>query len=387
MRYLVVTKNSDTFNNPSLDAFFKISLENQIKIYLISDNNYFHNFHKNVKVVSFNYFKIYPSNHFLLRFLKGFLNFIKEIEKKIVYIFLFKIIKFDSYFGIDPSGLVELHKLISKFKISSLKSNIVYWSFELTFSDEGALKFEEKNAVKKISHLIIQDQVRLKLILSEFQSLSDKKVHLIPVAPYLNCDVNFKLRDVRIIELLSQHNILYFGGSFTEWSGSEFIKELLSKGLPGNWLIYLNSRYGLSKEEILDLEKYNSCKRQIYISDFYINDFTEYIKFIKNFQCAICIYIPSNKSSFTGKNISYIGLSSGKFTSYLNAKIPIIFNKNEFYEELNKEYNFGISIDLCVNQLIEILNINSFPSYDSKTIPFLDIKKSINNLLADLNFK
>jgi hypothetical protein len=385
LRYLIVTKNSDTFNNPSLDAFFKICNENRIKIYLISPSNYFPNFHSNVKVISFEYFRIFGSNSLFVSWLKKMLNCFIDLKKYLIFFYLFRFLKFNSYFGIDPSGLIELNKLKHKFKFLTPKINIVYWSFELTFSDEGATKLEEKVAVEGVTNLIIQDQVRLNLLLSEFESLRHKKTHFIPVAPYIIHDNLMNYKDLLIDDLLRVNKIMFFGGTFTKWSGSELIIELLNLGLPDNWLIFLNSRFGLSKETIVELEKYNIKKKQIYINDKYYLDFNEYISLIKKFQCAFCVYIPSDNSSYTGKNISQIGLSSGKFTSYLNAEIPIIFNKNKFYDELNEEYKFGISIELCANQLLDILKNNSFPIYNRNCIPFLDIKKSINNLLIDLN--
>ena len=46
-----------------------------------------------------------------------------------------------------------------------------------------------------------------------------------------------------------------------------------------------------------------------------------------------------------GKNIEYIGLSSGKFSTYMMLGLPTIARNIEPYISLNTKYSFGALID------------------------------------------
>ncbi len=62
---------------------------------------------------------------------------------------------------------------------------------------------------------------------------------------------------------------------------------------------------------------------------------------------------------YAGKNLEEIGLSSGKFSTYMMLGIPTITTSNTVYKELNNKYHFGETINKMnelPNALIQIGN-------------------------------
>ena len=73
------------------------------------------------------------------------------------------------------------------------------------------------------------------------------------------------------------------------------------------------------------------------------------------FQNAIATYFPNNLDIFAGKNLEAIGLSSGKFSSYMMLGIPTITTNHFIYRFLNNKYKFGEIIN-TISELPDALN-------------------------------
>lgn len=381
MSIIIFTENSDTFNNPSLDAFFKIANQKSIKIFLLPNSNVFNNFHPNVYIISKEYFKIYLKNFIIIKLIKRIFNILIDSFQRKYLLYILKYKKTLCVIGVDCGGLLKCIQFFDEFNLSPSLYNVVYWSFELTFTDEGSDKLLEKKSCKYINHLIIQDIERLNNFLTEIPLTSNVKTHFIPVAPllnYLNITDSYLISNTHIKSKINSKKYLFFGGSFSDWAGASVIRDMLKIGLPENWVLYINSRFIMSDETLNYLFSYNYNREQVIVDCDYKKTFEELVSFVKGFDCALCLYTPNYLSPYTGKNIKDIGLSSGKMAVYLNAEIPIIYSNDYTLDRLNDVHKFGISVKPNANDIINILKYNELDfRYSYKHIPFLDTEKSI----------
>jgi glycosyltransferase involved in cell wall biosynthesis len=72
----------------------------------------------------------------------------------------------------------------------------------------------------------------------------------------------------------------------------------------------------------------------------------------------IGLYCPIYSGAYlhpnTGKNIKYIGLSSGKISTYLQNGLPIIVHDDTMYSQKIDKYNFGYAVK-SVDDIANIL--------------------------------
>jgi hypothetical protein len=59
------------------------------------------------------------------------------------------------------------------------------------------------------------------------------------------------------------------------------------------------------------------------------------------------VYFPDKVDYYAGKNITEIGLSSGKFSTYMMLGIPAVTSENITYKELNEKYDFGYTVSIA----------------------------------------
>jgi hypothetical protein len=384
MGLILFSKNHDTFNNPSIDALIQICIQNDISISFIIGGIHFKNQYKEIKVIlEPNNYRFYNKNFFNLKnLIKAILNFFNCL------IFYFKLSRLflhqkkGTIIGIDPGGIVWANNIYKMLWIFKRKFEIHYWSFELFFIDEGAEKMDEILACKNIKQLIIQDEVRGKLLIKENNISPDVKITYLPVAPIERRVENLTNLDLlpNLKEILKFKSLIFFG-SFKPWAGSNILLEALEKGLPKDWSAVIHSRFPISMEIKSQINRLISNGQKIYIDETYIKNFDDAIKYLKQFNCGLCLYIPDYKSIYTGKNIEHIGLSSGKFSMFINAGVNLICSKQEPFNEIIRKNKIGLCIDNSSDNLIQalnniklnnnIINIKSIYNIEEKFIKYL----------------
>jgi len=383
---LITTSNTDTYNNPTILGILTILQKKDIPVKVISTTNYFKNSFSNVEhinLIPFNFKMNYKS------ILKECIKFI-FFHLKISYLtlrFTPKII-----LGVDANGLIlatKFYKLYYLFRFKKIP--IDYLSFEIFFKEEGANKINEIEACKFIHRLVIQDSLRDKLLRTE--NNIDEKVHsyFIPVAPYLFNNSKKKVINFREKYKLSpQTKLIIFFGSFDNWSGAEWVLNLLKTNNVENIKFVIHSRYKLNvanetDHKLLELANKNS---NIIISNDYIEDSETTIEFLKQFDAGFVFYIQS-QSIYTGKNIFNIGLSSGKFSHLMAAGVPAITNNLPTYFELLKKYDFGyiinneIELQKLLNEEINfsLKKENCIKLFDEILNPKIDLDRYVENLI------
>ena len=359
---LFITKNSDTFNNPVLFSFFSFLEQKNEKSILICENNFFKsNFHKS-KILYFNQIKrpkirrnifLFAINIFTHLFFLLRIYFLKSKIKTII--------------GIDPEGLILANE-IKKLYLKNVPLD--YLSFEIRYENEYENKAEEIAACEGIRNLIIQDQLRDSIIRRENNIKKTVNSVFIPVSTADFCyestsSKNFNFRERYNISL--DEILLVSFGTLDNWSGAFLLKEIAKENLiPEKTRIIIHSRYPLNTNnsihrEVLEISKNNN---KLIICEDYIDSYSDTVSFLKQFDLGIALYIPERNKAYIGDNIYNIGLSSGKFSTYMRSQLPTIASDLPTYNELNKQYNFGYTIN-SLSEFSEVL----------KNIGNLDLKK------------
>lgn len=245
--------------------------------------------------------------------------------------------------GIDEFGYLLLHEL-SLFCPGATKYFI---SHELYFDDEidSNIKYLKDTAHKAITkaHLILStDEERLNSLLNN--SIHKNKLKLIdslciPVGYYSFHNIIKRRNDY-------QKNILYTG-TLSSTCGVDELVNLFS----------INedlSKYKIHFHSYHFYEKYqNSIFKNISFNCTPIPEASDYIKFASQFDIGLALYFPDqNVGAHFGKNINFIGYSSGKFSLLAMLSIPIICSANASFMDLNRRFKFGI----IINDITEIPN-------------------------------
>ncbi len=334
-----ITPKMDTFSNPTLTALIEELINRQFEVLLFGFEQLF----IPPKIRS----KI---KHFELPF--NFYKFegtAKNIRKLIAqYTDLFVKLKWkssvDNVICVDPMGLVAAGRVKEVFNIK-----LIYASFEIFFNDEffvqrkKILKELEMLYSRSVDSVIVQDK-RREILLREVNNFSPETSFIhIPVSPMplettlqpLNLHDRFKIPESKRIAIYS--------GSLQSWSGINEILSLFPDKWNNDYWFIVHSHHILKdgdpiREKIQELAG-KGCQITLHDRPFY--EYSDYAAFLLGCDVGFATYFPNPLDIFAGKNIQIIGLSSGKFSTYMMLGLPTITTNHKTYEELNEQYKFG----------------------------------------------
>lgn len=307
-------------------------LEHRIKILKnikLSTNNFLQSF------VNFNFRSFYYlTKHFLIT-----LNHLIQqlfINLKIMLKITWEALGYKNrLFGNDEFGYLLLHEL----SIFIRKSTKNFISHELYFDDEidPSIQFikDRSHKVAINSDLILSTDVeRYKILLdnSKYQKeLQNLDKICIPVG-YHSFPIPKAIQEC-------SNNILYTG-TISATCGVDEIVELFSKNKRlFSYNIHFHSYHMYNKYKSFSFDNISfNCTP--------IAEPSEYIKFVSQFDIGLALYFPDqNVGAHFGKNINFIGYSSGKFSLLAMLSIPIIVSANNSFLKLKQSYDFGIVIN------------------------------------------
>ncbi len=294
--------------------------------------------------------------------------FFKKIEKK-----YFCVIGVDT--GIIPAAkLSEYHK-----------SALGYISYEIFFKSEIGenAKKDEIIACRNVNFAIVQDPVRGKL-LSEENKIPIEKMIFIPVSGSKKYDreKNYYLHDELRID--RNKKIAISIGSIDNWTIPKKLLDNLNQWSE-DWVLVLHSRYGLGVVEN-DFFEYSKVNKNLFLSDLKTDRISDLTKILNSADVGIALYYPTFSGAWTGKNIKYIGFSSGKISTYLANGLPFITNLDYPYSMLFESVKPVCAIADDVLQIPEILkniNIHSEDCYNFFD-NFLNLEKTIKPVITKL---
>lgn len=394
-----VTLNQDTFSNPTLFALFqKLVLFNKPVILLCPPQS-FPNPFPQIEIITIPSYYISRPKFFFRSFNRTLTTLPKYLTGQLFLLSLAFKLKPQRIVGIDPLGIIMAQRLLSfiKHNLSKTKQiNLDYISFEIFFGDEckvDKLIETEIKACQKIDNLIIQDQLRERLVRKEKKIPTAVRSFFIPVSPITKISESSKQKKAGELHqryglTKGQKFFLHFG-TVDRWTGAEMLIETIEKGAIADNALYIHSRFKKGTNKYLDkISELSKSHENIIFSDVFIEDQQEMLTFVSQFDAGFCLYVPDEKD-WTGKNIFHIGLSSGKFSTYMAANLPTISSALPSYNELNKRYHFGYTVDNSEDICEIIANERDFGRfranckklYDSELDPEEPIKKYLRSFL------
>jgi GT2 family glycosyltransferase/Flp pilus assembly protein TadD len=338
-KILIIHPEGNINHNPNLTGIVEILAENNYCIHIISPKRteiYQHFESENVKLCLFNIGNVSDTEGFVILADKKFgssvelINYIKnDLEH------------YDFVIGIDR-GIIEA-SIIAKIK--QIPYGLI--SYEVFFKDETSREFKEKEieACKDLIFAVCQDQIRAGQLSSE-NCITPEKIIFVPVC-WRQTGIGKK--DYFLYDTLNidrRKKIALYMGSIDKWTMAEFIIDNF-RAWPEDWVLVIHNRYGLDEKTLFYYEK-NKQFSNIYFSDKPVSNQDKLRRIISSADIGIALYKSQYDGIWTGKNIKYIGMSSGKIASFLQNGVPVIVNEIGIMADYVKKYKLGLVISDCI---------------------------------------
>lgn len=382
-RILIIHPEGNIYNNPNLYEIIKL-LNNKYKLELFLPNlDVVHSsleFKQIIKIYNNIFNRIFNKvlkNYFLFKL------FYKILEK----IYLSKK-HYDLIIGVDQLGLILASELSQRLRVPY---GLI--SYEIFFQEECG--YEEKKLEIKASNnldfVIIQDEIRAKFLSIENKISVDKMITM-PVSSSKTYPYSRKYSIHNELSIPKNKKILIFVGSISNWTCID--KILINiHNFPDSWVLVLHDRYGDTQKRVQTLYPsiFKQKNKKIYFSNMKIKDTNDMHKLLHSVDLGLATYCPDFNNKYTGKNIEFIGLASGKINTYLQNGLPVVTTSNEVLEESIKENNLGFSIT-SLDEIPDILKhfkpsqrINdSCIEFFSKKLSFDNYSKNLLNIIDKL---
>lgn len=340
----VFTYNIDTFTNPTLLAFFEEALNrgHSVSVFMpkqvmgVPDNL------KELKL-----FTLHINSGLFPKCRVEILNVLKSTWCVVKN---WRATKNRIVIAVDPNGLC----IASRFLKILNSCAFGYFSFEIIFRDETKekhfidLKQNEVNSSKRIDFCIIQDEKREELLKQENQISDRCRFFQVPVAPQIKHQFSPMLKANH-----GRYRIVS-SGSMAVWSGVDAVLGCMNSQWNQDFCVEFHSRFKLLKDHTYrqKIEKMSRDGLPVSLHDEPFLEENEYHTYLNMFDIGLALYFPYKIKDdiYTGKNIDFIGLSSGKFSTYMMLGIPTITMFNPVYQSLNNEFRFGYVMQ-SINEL------------------------------------
>jgi len=241
--------------------------------------------------------------------------------------------------GIDDIGIYKA-KNIADF----LGVRYLFLSYEIMFDHEiekiggrtaKKNKKRAKNAAQSAVCAIAQDETR-RHILSKEYCVPEEKIYLMPVSnsgshriekSHYFYDKFFIPYDKKIL--------LYMG-----WMDIKQEQRMIEFAhyMPSDWVLVAHSRYKYKSS----IESDMVGKKLFFSFDAPVENLDEMGTLLSSCHMGFCSYEPDYTSIFTGDNIRYIGLSSGKTTTFLQYGVPVMVENMNIWDELVEQSKIGL---------------------------------------------
>jgi hypothetical protein len=221
--------------------------------------------------------------------------------------------------GVDTDGMIIAAHL------GQLKRRpTAYFSYEIIFAAEAG-KFRKRaeiNACRNISFAVVQDQVRGTHLARENQIAIGKLVYMPVAAAGASSAQPGWLRQKLGIQ--SDKKIALLMGSLEKWCGLNEILDSLPKW-PDDWCLVIHGRDGLNNSEIKGF--LDSHPTRIFVSSEPFETDRDLGAMLGDVDLGLAFYYPDYSSIWTGRNLKYVGLASGKIATFLRFGVPVMVNQ------------------------------------------------------------
>jgi hypothetical protein len=248
---------------------------------------------------------------------------------------------FSCVIGVDPDGLMLAHTLARGAALVYYSLELLL-SYELTSPTERQLKSEERELSRMAAFVIVQDEVRGRLLAEDNGLALDRLVH-VPNAPlgpprrqpsWFWHDRFDLPRDARVV---------IHSGSLGDWTGVEAIVGS-ANDWPLPWRLVIHTRYDAESSSYVDQLRSRSDPTRVFFSLKPVKR-QEYEPLIDGADAGVAFYVPHAGSAFTQRNVQTIGLSSGKLAYYARAGLPVVVNRASSVADLVESCSMGVAVD------------------------------------------
>lgn len=307
------------------------------------------------------------------------MHWIKQLlNNALINRYMYKEIDADLVIGVDRDGIIEASRIA---KVKGIPYGLI--SYEIFFEDETGQAFKkvERDACKDICFAVCQDSIRANELARE-NNISRDKIITIPVAGrgLKRGEKTYFLHHGLGID--SKKHIALFMGSVCEWTMANKLLKA-AENWPDDWVLVIHPRYG-SDDHIEVLMKQYEKSKKVYFSLNPVPRCGDLFNLIKSADIGISLYKPLFRDMYTGNNIKYVGLASGKFTTFMQHGIPVIMNEIGVLTKQVKQYKLG----LVVNDELFIKFPTEFRRYRERCYSYfeqvLDLDKTIQPLLETI---
>jgi hypothetical protein len=348
-RVLLIHPEGNSFNNPTLKCVIDLLLDEQVNV----DVRYFKTFapmpiQRGILLLPFG--RIYRSIKNTI-FNNSKFSFFAWVSIWLEWLFIYR--KYELIIGVDREGLIEAAMLS---RISS--TPFVLFSFEIMFECETshAYKTLERSAGKYVKYWFVQDTLRADHLQLE-NKLDPVKRVLIPLASTgKGMGSANRLRDR--LGIPSNRYVVLAIGSLTAWSMAREILISVSSW-PDDWVLIIHERYGRTAEALalIGVSVADLPKNKLYFSDQASVNVDCMDEIMAGVSVGLAFYSPNSNNPYTGNNLKYLGLASGKISTFLRYGIPVIMNDIGMYSTLAKENKFGVVVESpnCIGAMLPFL--------------------------------
>lgn len=254
-------------------------------------------------------------------------------------IFVYK--KYDLIVGVDRQGLIEagmLYRLV--------KTPFVFFSFEIMFESETSKHFKsiEKKMAQYVKQWFVQDEIRA-FYLQKENNLNPAIKTLLPLASSGTAEKHgARLRDQLGVPISRKVAIAI--GSISDWS---MVREIVSSVLkwPEDWVLIIHDRYGKTETELekLGCDINDVPKGRVFLSNHSSMLVDNMSDVLAGVSAGLALYRPNYNGPYTGDNLRYLGLASGKISTYLRYGVTPVMNDIGQYSSLAKIHGFGLIVE------------------------------------------
>lgn len=201
-------------------------------------------------------------------------------------------------------------------------------SYEIAFKDEIGEKdkYKEISACENLNFAICQDPLR-SYLLSRENKIPLEKILNIPVASCYNGPYN-KNNYLRVkFNIPNNKKIALYIGSMDTWTMIDVLINQVTNW-PDDWVLVLHPRYGENQSLLKYYQKIVKLglSKKIFFSKEPFPDINDLEKIICSADLGIALYQNQLESKYIGKNIVFLGMSSGKIFSYMKYGLPVLVN-------------------------------------------------------------
>ena len=285
---------------------------------------------------------------------------------------------FNHIIGIDQ-GIIEAARMAKVLQIG-----YSFLSYEIFFDNELAKlknktdlkhKSQSKKACREIQFAIVQDEVR-KSILAEEYNILPEKILLMPVAGAgIRPLAKTKYFHEKLNIPTNKKILLYMG-----WMDELQINRMIgfASYMTENWVIVVHSRYKYAGE----LPSGFNAEKIFFSLDTPIENIDDMGILLSGADAGFCSYKASFDSPFTGDNITYIGMSSGKTTMFLQYGIPVVIENMNMWDEIVEKEKIGLV--LKTQQDLDSLDNLTRPEIIQNCFSYFDKYIDIKNFTPDI---